>query len=426
VSWFEAVAYAAYAGKSLPTVYHWDRAADLFEPHLIIPLSNIVGQRQGTVPVGTCPGMGRAGVSDMAGNVREWCINATDDSAERRYLLGGSWDEPATVFTFKDSRSPWDRSPGNGFRCAHFPPEESILTGELFDPFRVPGWRDFSSLTPFSDDEFESYKAAYRYDRTPLNAKVEGINDSSIFWRREKVTFDAVYGADRVTAYLFLPKAGTPPFQTIIFFPGGGAITDEAFSELPYARFIEFITSGGRALLYPVYYGTYDRPAARGRIWTFESLLETPWAYRDWTILISKDLGRCIDYLETRTDIDASRIGYSGYSYGSILGSLLLAVEDRIRTAVFSDGALVPIDFPRSFDFALYAQRVTIPVLMINGREDALAPPNEAQKPLCDALRVSSPLTEWNRYPGGHGMIGLADPQTREDVHAWLNRHLGP
>ena len=29
VSWYEAAAYAAFAGKSLPTMYHWYRAAAL-------------------------------------------------------------------------------------------------------------------------------------------------------------------------------------------------------------------------------------------------------------------------------------------------------------------------------------------------------------------------------------------------------------
>jgi dienelactone hydrolase len=141
---------------------------------------------------------------------------------------------------------------------------------------------------------------------------------------------------------------------------------------------------------------------------------------------MSKDLGRCIDYLETRPDLDAARIAYCGHSHGSLLGPLMLAVENRIQTAVFADGGLPPIDLPRSLDFALYAERVTIPVLMINGSEDALAPADECQQPLYDALRVSSPLTEWKRYPGGHGMIGLAHPDTRRDVLAWLDQHLGP
>jgi eukaryotic-like serine/threonine-protein kinase len=426
VSWFEAAAYAAFAGKGLPTVYHWERAAGLLESRVIVPFSNIGMRTRSTAPVGTYRGMGRAGLCDMAGNVKEWCFNTTDDSGDRRYILGGSWDESTYVFTFKDSRSPWDRSSGNGFRCVAFPSEEPAPTDDLFDAFRLPGWRDFSNLSPFLDQEFESYKAAYRYDRTLLNSVGESVDDHSVFWLREKVSFDAAYGADRVTAHLFLPKTGAPPFQIVIFFPGVDAVTDQVFSDLLYAPFIEFIITSGRALLFPIYYGTYERPAARGRFWTFESVVQTPWAYRDWTILMSKDLGRCIDYLETRPDIDATRIGYCGHSHGSVLGPLMLAVEDRIRTSVFADGGLVPIDLPRSLDFALYAQRVTVPVLMINGREDALAPMNECQTPLYEALCVSSPLTERKHYTGGHGVIGLFDPQIRHDVLEWLDRYLGP
>jgi eukaryotic-like serine/threonine-protein kinase len=40
----------------------------------------------------------------------------------------------------------------------------------------------------------------------------------------EKVSFDAAYGKERVTAYLFLPKNSSPPFQTIVYFPGSYAI----------------------------------------------------------------------------------------------------------------------------------------------------------------------------------------------------------
>jgi hypothetical protein len=37
---------------------------------------------------------------------------------------------------------------------------------------------------------------------------------------REKVTFDAAYDGERVTAYLFLPKNGSPPFQVVVYYPG--------------------------------------------------------------------------------------------------------------------------------------------------------------------------------------------------------------
>ena len=76
VSWYEAAAYAAFAGKSLPTIYHWYRAADLGRFADILTLSNF--NAKGPVPVGSLAGLGPFGTSDMAGNVKEWCWNATE------------------------------------------------------------------------------------------------------------------------------------------------------------------------------------------------------------------------------------------------------------------------------------------------------------------------------------------------------------
>ena len=36
--------------------------------------------------------------------------------------------------------------------------------------------------------------------------------------------FDAAYGNERMSAYLFLPKKAKPPYQTVLYFPGAGAI----------------------------------------------------------------------------------------------------------------------------------------------------------------------------------------------------------
>ena len=50
VSWYEAAAYAAFAGKSLPTIYHWYRAAALGRFADILTVSNFGGK--GPAPVG--------------------------------------------------------------------------------------------------------------------------------------------------------------------------------------------------------------------------------------------------------------------------------------------------------------------------------------------------------------------------------------
>ena len=54
VSWYEAAAYARWAGKSLPTIYHWTRAAGLRLSGDVVPASNFNGKSP--IPVGTSGG----------------------------------------------------------------------------------------------------------------------------------------------------------------------------------------------------------------------------------------------------------------------------------------------------------------------------------------------------------------------------------
>jgi formylglycine-generating enzyme required for sulfatase activity/tRNA A-37 threonylcarbamoyl transferase component Bud32 len=105
ISWFEAAAYAEFAGKSLPTIYHWNRAAGPVMASLIVPASNF--GTGGVLPVGSRQGIGPWGTSDMAGNVKEWIWN--EAGSGRRYILGGAWDEPNYMFVDPDAQSPFLR-----------------------------------------------------------------------------------------------------------------------------------------------------------------------------------------------------------------------------------------------------------------------------------------------------------------------------
>ena len=112
VSWYEAAAYARWAGKSLPTIYHWSRAADQRLSADVVPASNFSGKS--LLPAGASGGITRAGTTDMAGNVKEWCLNAT---GANRYILGGAWNEPVYMFNDPDALSPFARHATYGFRC---------------------------------------------------------------------------------------------------------------------------------------------------------------------------------------------------------------------------------------------------------------------------------------------------------------------
>lgn len=87
----------------------------------------------------------------------------------------------------------------------------------LLAPVTRPPNRDFSKEKPVSDEAFRLYRSLYAYDPTALDARVEGIDQENSYWKREKVSFAAAYGNERVLGYLYIPKHATPPYQTILY-----------------------------------------------------------------------------------------------------------------------------------------------------------------------------------------------------------------
>jgi dienelactone hydrolase len=405
VSWYEAAAYAEFAGKSLPTIYHWFKAADISIFSDILKLSNFGGE--GPAPAGRKQGLTQPGAYDMAGNVREWCWNETGG---RRYILGGAWSDPGYMFGASDAQLPFDRSPINGFRCVKYtsPVEGSLLApvGQLT--------RDYSKETPASDETYRIYKSLYAYDRTPLNATVESVDESSPYWRKEKVSFDAAYGRERVPAYLFLPRNAAPPYQTVVYFPSSNALWLASGEDLEI-RFLDFLIRSGRAVLHPIYKGTFERRSTTGA---------GPNDVRDWKIACSKDLGRSLDYLETRRDIDSRKLAYYGLSLGAISTLPLVAVEDRFQVAVLLAGGLPFNHYLPEADPVNFVPRIRIPVLLLGGRQDFIHPVDTAQVPLFRLLGTPEKDKKHVIFEGGHAPLRVQS--LIRDILDWLDKYLGP
>jgi dienelactone hydrolase len=340
----------------------------------------------------------------MAGNVKEWAQNA---AGERRYLLGGGWDEERIMFSYPVARSPLDRNRTFGFRCAIYeaPPDKNLLADFVF--FSVSARND----PPVDARTFQTFRDFHSYPKTSLEpVVVVATDDSSPYFRREDISFRAAYGDERVLAHLYLPKNAAEPFQPVVFFGSGDMLDAKSIAQLhdPF----EFIVRSGRALVIPAYKGTLERGPL-------------PSQPRDAMLNWSKDLGRSLDYLEMRKDMDTSKIGYFGYSYGASAAPRLLAVEPRIRTAVLvsgGSGGTFPGPEVDPWNFVPY---VHIPVLMLNGRDDFGYPLESSQLPLFQNLGTPEQDKRHIPYDGGHINLMFRMDVIREAIK-WFDRYLEP
>jgi len=419
VSWHEAAAYAEFAGKSLPTVHHWARAASIggASAH-IIPLSNFGSE--GLAPIGRYNGLGYMGTFDMAGNAREWCFNAQDGE---RFILGGCWNEPHYMFNFAKTRSPFDRSGGNGFRCVKQLDEDSLLVRAQQDLHSRP-IREYTKEKPVSDEVFSAYIELYRYDQTPLNARVEFLDDEPQHWQIEKITFDAAYDNERMFAYLFLPRGTKPPYQTAVLFPGSYAMdmrSSENGRRINSFDFVDFVIRSGRAVLCPAYQSTYERDDG----YDLYSMSTTSSDHRAHMLMWWKDLSRSIDYLQTRDDIAHDKLAYFGSSWGGWLAPQYLGQDKRFKVAVLRLAGLPTFQMPSPFDTFNFAPRVTIPILLLNGKYDYLFPHETSQKPLFEALGTPAEDKRHILFETAHSTHGYRTEMIRETLD-WLDRYLGP
>lgn len=174
-------------------------------------------------------------------------------------------------------------------------------------------------------------------ERTPLNAQVVGTIETDGY-RIEKVLFES-QPQHHVSANLYLPP-GPGPFPGVLVSSGhsrtakaaeynqrfGIALARHGMAALCYdpigqGERSQILTAAGQ----PQFSGTTQEHflIGVGSILTGTNTAR----YRIW------DAMRAIDYLASRSDIDAQRIGMTGCSGGGTLTSYVMALDDRVTCA---------------------------------------------------------------------------------------------
>ena len=181
---------------------------------------------------------------------------------------------------------------------------------------------------------------------------------------------------------------------------------------------VTLILKSGRAVLWPIYKGTYDRKTALK-----SNRPDTTVSYRTHVIRWSQDLGTSIDYLESRDDINSGNLAYFGFSWGAAMGAILPALEnERLKASVLLIGGLFPERSWPEVDQINFAARVKIPVLMLGGKYDHNFPLEASQLPLFRTLGTPEEHKRHVVFETGHW---LPEKAAFEEIVAWLDTYLG-
>ena len=173
-------------------------------------------------------------------------------------------------------------------------------------------------------------------ERTPLNPVVTGRVQRDGY-AIEKVMFES-RPSFHVTAHLFLPDpVKFPGRRPAVVVPCGHSLNGKAAHG--YQRgCVKAALRGIVALVYdPIDQGERRQCRGSGEIWNCEAhnnigvraelLGASAASFRLW------DGMRALDYLETRAEVDAKRLGVMGHSGGGTMTSWIMCLDDRIRCA---------------------------------------------------------------------------------------------
>jgi dienelactone hydrolase len=216
-----------------------------------------------------------------------------------------------------------------------------------------------------------------------------------------------------VSAYLIVP-AGKGPFPAVLYMHGVGSPPDQFLSEAT-----AMAQKGVAGLLIAAPYTRRQGQKLRLSATDLDEFVQCV-----------VDLRRGVDLLTSRPEIDPTRIGYVGHSYGAIAGGVLSGLEKRIKAYVLMAAAAqwtpwlarmgAKPDYVARMavtDPAYYVgQAAPAAILLQNGHRDTTFTEQDAK----DLYQAASSPKELEWYDADHNL----NEQARQDRDEWLKRQL--
>ncbi len=311
---------------------------------------------------------------------------------------------------------------------------QAISTGSVAVPMAPTEWQQ--TLPERREDWLEMLGLWPLPERTPLEATVTGTLDRGNYVV-EKVHFQSLPGC-YVPGNIYRPKDVDGPLPAVVYLCGHtkGKVNAQYqanprwFGEHGYVAIVLDPIQLGEAQGY--HHGVYTR----GR-WDWYSRGYTPAGTEVWNAM------RAIDYLLTRDDVDAERIGVTGLSGGGAMSWFLGAADERVKCVVpvCQTGSIEHIVCDRATDghcdcaFWINYQRWCTPdlgaliapraLLVAAGTEDTLWRPYAFRSAMLRIKHQYAALgvgdsTRLVEDVSPHGYT----PMLRKAIFEWFNAHL--
>ena len=270
---------------------------------------------------------------------------------------------------------------------------------------------------------------------------------------REKVTY-AVETDDRVPAFVLLPKKGKGPYPAVLCHHQHGGLFQVGKdgpagldSDVNQHYALELARRGYVTLVFDALcFNERQDPTGKLKGGEYERY-QAMYRLSEGKTLQGKyvwDARRSLDYLASRPEVDASRMGMIGHSLGGQQTLFTAAIDTRIRAAVSSCGfgslrvlkrdhinhnyalfvpelacrgdygAVLALMAPRPF---LAAARTDDPIFPKDGFKETIAAARHAYRAAGADDRLSTFFE-----PGGHAF----SPTMHQAAYAWLDRWLAP
>jgi len=238
-----------------------------------------------------------------------------------------------TVSLLSLDRSVYAQTDGDKMIAEYFRQETAKITGQTFAGIET--LEDWERYKPVAREHlFEMLGLSPRPEKTPLNPVVTGTVEHDGFVV-EKLYFQSRPGL-YVTANFYRPKEVNEKLPAILYVCGHGGSKKDGISfgnKASYQHHGAWFARNGYVCLTidtlqlgeieGIHHGTYNK-----KMWWWNARGYTSAGVEAWNCI------RALDYLDTRPEVDADRIGVTGRSGGGAYSWWIAALDERIKAAV--------------------------------------------------------------------------------------------